>query len=164
MGSDDTFDPYAILGALERNRVLYVLIGGLARVIRGTDELTSDVDICPQTQPGNLRRLDRALAELNAFPRDSDDALVREYTTDAGGLSVIEEPTGIARGYDGLRRQTDREPLGQALRIQVAGIPDLLRNLEHLGRELDTSLAEQLRTMVDLERSLGRGRSRGIGR
>jgi hypothetical protein len=32
------FDPRGLLAALEREYVAYVLIGGLARVLRGTEE------------------------------------------------------------------------------------------------------------------------------
>jgi hypothetical protein len=158
----DPFDPYAILGALERHRVSYVLIGGIARVLHGTTEITSDVDICPQQTPDNLRHLEQALASLNATERESPDPLVREYTTNAGSVSVVEEPTGIDYGYNGLRRQANREAIGQGLRISIANVSDLVRNLEHLERELDTNRAEQLRTIVDLERSLGRGRGLGM--
>lgn len=158
------FDPYAILGSLERNRVAFILIGGLARVIHGTDEITHDVDICPQPRPDNLRRLERAIDELGGQERQSADPGVHEYSTSGGGLSVIAEPSGIARGYEGLRRQADRVPLGQGVRVNVAGVPDILRNLEAMSRELDESLAGQLRTMVDLERRLGIGRGGGMGR
>ena len=41
MATGDVFDPRGMLAALERNYVNFVVIGGLARVIRGTDELTS---------------------------------------------------------------------------------------------------------------------------
>ena len=53
---EDGFDPRGLLAALHRNDVSYVLIGGLARVIRGTDEVTSGVDVCPALrfrQPGS---------------------------------------------------------------------------------------------------------------
>ena len=46
----------------------------------------------------------------------------------------------------------------------IANVSDLVRNLETLARELDTNHAEQLRTIVDLERSLGRGRGLGMER
>ncbi len=158
----DPFDPYTLLAALERNHVTYIIIGGLARVIHGCDETTHDLDVCPSTRPENLRRLEAALRDLDAREQRVDDPAVREYTTDAGRLSIIEAPTGIDRGYDGLRRQAVREPLGHGLRVQVADIPDLIRNLEHLSRELDTSHAQHLRETVALERSLGLGRGFGM--
>ncbi len=160
----DAFDPYAILAALDRNRVSFVVIGGIARVVRGTDEITSDVDICPNAKPENLRRLERAIEELEGAPAPSADPLVREYATPVGNVSVVEQPTGIRGGYDGLRRQAEREALGQRVRVSVAGVPDLLRNLEAMGREFDVWLADQLRTMVELERSLGLDLDGGIGR
>jgi hypothetical protein len=47
-----TFDPYALLGALERRRVAYVVIGAFARVIHGADELTDGLDIVPSLRGG----------------------------------------------------------------------------------------------------------------
>ena len=64
----DGFDPRGILTSLERHRVNFVLIGALARVLQGTDEVTGGVDICPQRRAENLERLDAALAELGAAP------------------------------------------------------------------------------------------------
>jgi hypothetical protein len=156
----DPFDPYTMLGALERNRVSYIVIGGLARVLRGTNEITNDLDICPQNKDENLARLDKALSDLNGHPITTADDRVREYLTDAGHLSIITDPTAIDRGYDGLRRQATREALGHGLRVNIASIPDLIRNLEPLNRALDISLAAQLRDIAGIERSLGRGMSR----
>jgi hypothetical protein len=42
-----TFDPRAILASLERSGASYIVIGGLARVLRGADEITAGLDICP---------------------------------------------------------------------------------------------------------------------
>ena len=53
----ERFDPYAILAALERHRVSYVLIGGFARVLQGTEELTHGLDFAPSLRAENLRRL-----------------------------------------------------------------------------------------------------------
>jgi hypothetical protein len=60
------FDPRATLAALERNYVDYVLIGGLAQVLRGANHVTDGVDICPSFAAGNLDRLSRAVADLTA--------------------------------------------------------------------------------------------------
>lgn len=57
----EPFDPYAILTALERQRVSYVLIGSFARVIQGTEELTHGLDLVPSLRMENLRRLTLAL-------------------------------------------------------------------------------------------------------
>jgi transcriptional regulator with XRE-family HTH domain len=45
------FDPYAILSALERQRVAYVVIGDFARVIHGVDEIAQELVIRPRASP-----------------------------------------------------------------------------------------------------------------
>ena len=66
MSKRPSFDPYALLETLDRHHVTYIVIGGFARVIQGTDEITRGLDIVPSTRPENLRRLTDALVELGA--------------------------------------------------------------------------------------------------
>ena len=84
------FDPRAILAALERNYVDYVLIGGLARVLRGTDEITNGVDICPSFLGENIVRLERAVAELEAASDASPEALAKKESYWEGILRSAE--------------------------------------------------------------------------
>src|SRR5437763_15123430 len=99
----DHFDPYALLEVLERQRVTYVVIGGLGRVLHGSDELTDGLDIVPSMREENLRRLGLALEDLNARPPDGKRLAferelgrqpVLELQTDAGGLAIGPEPAG----------------------------------------------------------------------
>jgi hypothetical protein len=160
------FDPYAILTALERQRITYVLIGGFARIIQGTEELTHGLDLVPSLRAENLRRLGLALDDLDArlpngerpqLDRDLARGPVLELRTDAGELKIVPEPIGTRGGYDDLRRAATREPIGRGLRPSVASIGDLARMLAALGREQDLSPLQQLRTLAELERSLIRG-------
>ena len=167
MSGTARFDPYAIVTALERRRVVYVLIGGFARVIRGTEEVTDGVDVVPSLKPENLRRLDRALADLGAHltngtpaALDSTVPILLELRTGAGELKVIPEPAGTRGGYDDLRRAATREPIGRGLRPTVASIGDLARMLAARGRDQDQLPLQQLRTLSELERTLGRGLDR----
>ncbi len=82
------FDPRGLLQVLERHRVAYVVIGALARVLHGTDEVTGGVDICPQRRGENLERLDAALAELGAAPVSSLIAPERADPQTAGGAVI----------------------------------------------------------------------------
>ena len=164
------FDPYAMLNALERQRVAYVLIGGFARVIQGTDELTHGLDLTPSLRTENLRRLGLALAELDskrvhgqAFALD--EATIREHRSivlrsPAGELKLVPEPDGTRGGYDDLRRAATREPLGRGLRPRVASIADLARMLAAFGREQDMPSLQQLRYLRELERGLSLGPER----
>src|SRR5262245_53530867 len=105
------FDPWRIIRTLERNNVGYVLIGALAGVLHGTDEVTHGVDICPQMKPANLERLATALNELGArMPRRralsvdvgrlADDPVTR-LESEAGEIKIVPTPAGT-RGYDDL--------------------------------------------------------------
>ena len=164
----DVFDPIAILRALDQRRVTYIVIGALGRVIQGGDEVTDGIDIVPSTREENLRKLDLALEDLNARradgkPLDLEGGLptepVFELETDAGELKVVPEPAGT-RGYDDLRRDASREPLGSGLRPSVASLGDAARMLAALGREQDLARLRTLRRVIELERQLGLGLER----
>lgn len=169
MPAADAFDPIAVLQALDRHRVSYVVIGGLGRVIHGSDELTDGVDIVPSTKPENVRRLDLALGDLSArrvdgkpleLERSLEREPVLELGTDAGEVKLVPEPAGT-RGYDDLRRAATREPLGRGVRPSVASIGDHARMLAALNREQDHEPLRMLRRLVELDRELGRGHSLG---
>jgi len=157
------FDPYALLTALEHRRVGYVLIGGFARIIQGTEELTQGLDLAPSLRSENLRRLALALEDVEArlangtraeLERDLDDRDVLALRTSAGELKVVPGPVGTRGGYDDLRRAATREPIGRGLRPRVASIGDLSRMLAALDREQDRPQLQQLRTLAELERTL----------
>ncbi len=158
------FDPYAILKELERERVAYVVVGALARVIQGADEITDGIDLTPSPREQNLERLERALGRLGAKRTDgrplgltgmvAGDHPVVVLETGAGEMKLVLQPAGT-RGYDDIRRRADRLHLGQGLRPQVAAPEDLVRMLEALGRETDRPHLEAMRRVVELERDFG---------
>jgi hypothetical protein len=67
------FDPYALLHELHDRNVTSVIVGGLARVLRGSDELTRNIDITPHDSAQNLGRLQRALDNVGARRSDGRD-------------------------------------------------------------------------------------------
>jgi hypothetical protein len=157
---EDVFDPYALLQALERHRVFYVVVGALGRVLHGSDEVTDGLDIVPSTREENLRRLGLALDDLNARRPDGrrpelGREPVVELQTDAGQLKVVVEPAGT-RGYDDLRRRASRQPLGRGLRPQVASLDDHARMLAALDREQDRQPLRTIRRVIELDHRLGR--------
>jgi hypothetical protein len=168
----DLFEPYALIQALERQRVTYIIVGGLGRVLHGSDELTDSLDIVPSTREENLRRLGLALEELNArrrdgkrllFERDLPRQPVLELQTDAGELKIVPEPAGT-RGYDDLRRRATREPIGHGLRPSVASPDDHARMLAALDREQDRVPLQTMQRLIELERELHRGRGLSVER
>jgi hypothetical protein len=168
--ASSAFDPYELLGVLQGERISFVVIGGFARVVHGTRELTHGIDITPSMREENLARLERALADLDARRADGTPLNLRnlaetmvELVTRAGELRLVADPAGTG-GYDDLRRHAEREPLGHGLRPQVASTDDLARMLGALDREQDAERLLRLRRLMNLERSLGRERGRGIER
>ncbi len=161
----ERFDPYALMQALERQRVTYIVIGALGRVIHGSGEVTDGLDIVVSTREENLRRLGLALEELNArrpdgagpvLERDLSRGPVLELTTDEGELKIVPEPAGT-RGYDDLRRRARHEPLGRGLRPSVASADDHARMLGALGREQDRQPLQVMGRLIEVEHELRRG-------
>src|SRR5262249_30763947 len=159
------FDPYALMEALERQRVTYIIVGALGRVLHGSDELTDGLDIVPSLREENVRRLELALDELNArrpdgkplaLERDLKRQPVLELATDAGELKIVPEPEGT-RGYDDLRRRATREPIGRGLRPAVASPDDHARMLAALDRPQDQVPLQTMQRLIQLERELHRG-------
>jgi hypothetical protein len=165
-GKPPPFDPYAIIAALERERVAFVLIGGFARVLQGTEELTHGLDLTPSLRPDNLRRLDQTLEGLDArradgkgvsLERDLARGSVLDLETNGGQVRIVPEPAGTRGGWDDLRRAATREPIGKGLRPRVASIGDLARMAAALDREQDRVPLHQLRRLIELQRGLYRG-------
>jgi hypothetical protein len=164
------FDPYEILGALQRRRVGFVVIGAFARVVHGTREVTEGIDITPSMRDDNLGRLEVALEDLGARDaagspldlRDVEERVV-EFETSAGELKIVPEPAGT-RGYNDLRRRAQREPLGRGLRPEVASTDDLARMLGALGRDEDIERLLRLRRLMSLDHGLSRERGHGMTR
>jgi hypothetical protein len=153
------FDPYAVFEALDRERVSYVVIGGFARVVHGSAETTRGLDIVPSLREENLRRLGRALDELDARGPDRrpvDAANLAssepiEARTRAGQLRIVPTPWGT-RGYDDLRLRSFRENLGRGARPAIASVVDCVRMLEASDRGRDSERQERLRRLMELER------------
>jgi len=156
------FDPYAILRELQEGRVYFVVIGALARVIQGSDELTRGLDLTPSLRPQNLEKLQQVLENLNARRTDGKPLDVRELDperepvivleSDAGEIKVVPQPTGT-RGQDDLRHRARRESLGEGLRAEVASAGDLVRMLEAQG-VADPITMETMRRVIELDRGL----------
>lgn len=161
--SEPRFDPHAILQELAAVRTGFVLIGGLARVIHGSDETTRGLDLAPSLNKESLRRLTLALDNLHARridgqpfdvgDLDSKREPVIELASDAGQIKIVPEPAGT-RGYEDLRIRANREPLGQGVRPAVASPGDLVRMMESLDRQPDPLVLETMRRVLEFERRL----------
>jgi hypothetical protein len=64
------FSAGEIFAELERHRVNYVAIGGIAANAHGSRRLTLDVDIVPEPETPNYERLAAALDDLDSSAGD----------------------------------------------------------------------------------------------
>ena len=162
--ADGRFDPYPILGALTHERVTYILIGGLARVLAGSDELTYGVDLTPKPGADNQRRLQAALESIGARPERGEELSLERHdfgaqpvlalTSEHGEIKVVPNPAGT-RGYEDLHRGASREYLGDRIRAEIASPGDLVRMLWVLDRADDSLKIETMQRVVELDRGLG---------
>lgn len=153
------FDPDAILRTLVRREVRFVVVGGLAGNIRGSADVTNDLDICYARDQENLERLADSLRELGArlrVARESDvdlpfrlDAATLQagdtftFATEHGDLDVLGTPSGT-EGFEDLDRSATVVELGDGLSVHVASIDDLMRMKRAAGRAKDLLHLEHL--------------------
>jgi transcriptional regulator with XRE-family HTH domain len=146
--SDYDLDPYAILGELEGRGIDYILIGSLARVLQGADEVPAGLDL---TFPKNaLQATDEA---LQGFARRAPGSLARSgdawlYRCATGTIKIIERPAGT-QGFTDLRRRAEWVHLGRGLRPRVAAPGDLVRMMEALGRAGQEERLEEMRRLME---------------
>jgi hypothetical protein len=150
-----------VLEVLHRNKVAYILIGGLAAVYHGSPFLTEDADITPEMDRQNLEKLAAALRELNARIRTDSElsglpfrcdgeapAAARTWnlTTDAGDLDVTFKPSGT-RGYRDLRRDATQAQL-YGVSVRIASLSDVIRSKQAANRPKDQRMLPTLRQIL----------------
>jgi hypothetical protein len=142
-----------VVECLDRHRVSYVVIGGVAAMLQDVPiPETLDIDVVPQRNERNLKALAEALVEMEARLRVPDDPegvaipldehTFREvstltFVTRFGPVDVLFEPSG-APAYDELvRRALVMERFG--IQMSVASIEDLIAMKRAVGREKDAA-------------------------
>lgn len=150
-----TYNPVAMVDALQKHGVRFVIIGGVAATIHGSSMITEDLDICYERSPENLTRLAHALGELRARLRGVDDkvpflldARTLEagdhftFLTSAGDFDILGTPTGSA-GFEELAANATTVDFG-GYDVLVASIDDLIKMKLAAGRPKDRIAVEIL--------------------
>ena len=134
------FDPEAILATLNHHGVAFVVIDAYAAVTQGWSEPTSDIDITPNRDVGNLQRLAAALQEMGgqvltaegtldaSWPIDDQHPRLREttfLTTRFGDVDVVINPAAT-EGYPDLARASE------SFLFVVGGVEVLVARLERV--------------------------------
>jgi hypothetical protein len=142
------FNPIPIFQLLSRHQVRFVLIGGFAGRLWGSNTITNDLDICYARDRTNLEALAAALRELKATlrgaPKDIPfllDARTLEhgdhftFETKFGDLDCLGTPAG-SKGYQDLV-DGSTEMVVDSVHILVAALQDLIRLKRTAARPKD---------------------------
>jgi hypothetical protein len=156
-----TFRPHVVIDALEKHGVEYIIVGGLAGVLLGSDSITHDLDICYRRVPANYVALAAALKEIGAQLRGApeglpfilDDLTIRNgdcftFATTGGPFDCLGTPAGT-RGYDDLYRASWIANL-DGRTVRVCSLDDLIRMKQAASRVKDRVQLEQLYALKKL--------------
>lgn len=144
------FEPERLVAALNRHRVRYVVIGGIAAGLQGAAWTTADLDICYARDRANLETLADALAELAArpveWPIDAPPPILDARALRHGGLWTLETRHG---------------------RLDLLGLPApgidhafLARTAERFEVDGEPILVARLETLIAMKRAADRPQDR----
>ena len=145
-----TYDPYTVLRQLDEAGVQYILVGALARVLQGADEIPDDFDLA--IPKGSRLGADEAILSfaMRAPPGVQPGGEAWMYWYRLGTITIRELPAGT-KGHRDLRRRAERVHLGGGLRPWVASPGDLVRMMEARGRPDEAEQLEAMRRIVELD-------------
>ncbi len=154
-------DAAEVLRMLGRHEVDYVLIGGLALALYGSNQLTFDIDLVPAAERTNLDRLASAMRELQAkviVYADRSEIHLSEpiwtaqvlldnpflhLRTYAGDVDLLLKPTGLPDGYNQLVGGSVEIRL-HGLVIHLAGLDDIATSKRAAGRPKDLQALDEI--------------------
>ncbi len=157
----DEFDPLAILRALERHNVRYVVVGGFAAWMQGVPVVTTDVDIVYDSSPANIEALVVALDELGAIYRHQAGRRLQPQahglaSTQAAGHHLLQTRCG---DLDDLRTASGLEYSELAadtitfefddIEVAFAPLSRLVTMKEAAGRPKDIAVLPVLRAALE---------------
>ena len=142
----------AIVAALNRHKVRYVVIGAFAAIAQQAPiPATRDIDLTPDASQENLARLSQALTELGARIRTEAVPDGLPFSHDATSLATAEvwnlvcadgefdisfHPSGFTGGYAQLAVNAHRLRVGD-VEVVVADLADVIQSKESAGRPKD---------------------------
>ena len=153
-----------LFSALDRHKVEYVLIGGLAVALHGVERNTMDIDVCVVISPVNLQHLIDAAKELRLTPMLpvpletlNDIETLKQWHTQRNLQAFTlrsEEMAGISLDVL-LFPPIDPESMcRRALQLDVTGTPvklasidDLIALKQSVARPIDLADIEHLKRL-----------------
>jgi hypothetical protein len=130
----------ALFRSLKRNKVEYLIIGGIACGIYGSPRATKDLDIMIRPTLKNANRLLAALKASGfgtAYLTTPEKILANEINIfeDVMRLDVLTKAKGLIFNTAWQKRQV--KPLGRVVKINVVSLPDLINSKRASRRLID---------------------------
>ncbi len=147
-----------LLERLIRQKVDFVVIGGVCGVFHGVALVTFDLDICCRFSRANLRRIEAAVKDLHPHHRLTANKLPLELTdelcdslkniylkTDLGILDCLGEVAGLGN-YDQVRARSIMYKMSYG-EFPILSLEALIAAKEAAGREKDLYAVRLLRAL-----------------
>lgn len=125
--------------SLNKNRVKYLLVGGVAAILYGSPRITKDTDIFIERDPKNAGRLPRALKDIGfrttylTIPRkkpENEVSIFKDYIF----LDVLTKVKGIDFKSAWKRRKIKYL---RGVRVPLICMEDLILSKKAVGRSID---------------------------
>ena len=159
----EALNPEPLLRALHEAGVRHIIIGGFAVNAHGVIRPSRDLDIVPDPEPENLRRLSRLLADIDARhvglgdfdpnefpfdptrPEDLQGGANFRLETALGDLDIMQWVAGIDAdpAYTALAANALSGELG-GVPLRVCGLHDLIEMKRAAGRPRDLDDLQRL--------------------
>jgi hypothetical protein len=157
----------ALLRALDRWGVDFVVVGGIAGLVHGSAYPTYDLDVVYSRDAANLGRLASALDEIGVTLRGAPPDLpfqvdVRTlenganltFETEWGSFDVLGDAAGM-RGYDALRADAGTEVV-EGVTVRVASLDALIAMKRAANRTKDKLMVEEYIVIADEQKKLAK--------
>lgn len=162
---DVVFELAALLVALRRHGVRFVVIGGIAGNAHGSTTATLDLDVCYERDSKNLDALAAALRDVKATLRGVEPGLpfrveartIRNglnftFSTAYGDFDCLGNASGYT--YESLAPNAEPTVLGGS-EVLVASLDDLIRMKRAAGRMKDLVEVENLSKLREVREERG---------
>jgi len=145
-----------LLKTLLDNEVEFILIGGFASIIHGSNHVTQDLDICAVISNDQIEKIRKALKELNPIHRMNlkanvsfndrplpDENVQNIYLqTEAGVLDILSSVIGVG-DFNELKKNAIKVPLF-GKECLVISLEDLIKCKQSMTRPKDRIVLDEL--------------------
>ena len=154
-----------IIVALAKNKVEFVVVGGISAVLHGAPIITRDIDLCYRRVDENLVRLADALKPFQPRLRDLPEGLPNLFDVhslrlgtnftliaDEQALDLLGIMSAIG-GYESIIDRTIEMDVG-GYKVRVLSLEDLIRTKRAAGRMKDLAVLPTLEATLQMQREL----------